>query len=103
MESADEIKTLEDDGISWRSRILYPTFLGGNFIQFYFILLFSFAVDFCIIYTAANNSTFRLLLIYLSIPIFCYYIRSSVFFLSETRLQIIVNLNLHFCFLISSF
>ncbi|MFS8000260.1 putative mitochondrial import inner membrane translocase subunit TIM22 [Helianthus anomalus] len=29
MESADEIKTLEDDGINWRTRILYPTLLGG--------------------------------------------------------------------------
>lgn len=29
MESTDEIKTLEEDGISWRSRILYPTLLGG--------------------------------------------------------------------------
>ncbi|KAI3782864.1 hypothetical protein L2E82_12922 [Cichorium intybus] len=29
MESADDIKTLEEDGIRWRSRILYPTLLGG--------------------------------------------------------------------------
>ncbi|XP_076892773.1 uncharacterized protein LOC143544588 [Bidens hawaiensis] len=31
MEAGDEIKikTLEDDGINWRTRVLYPTLLGG--------------------------------------------------------------------------
>ncbi|KVI12262.1 uncharacterized protein LOC112507966 [Cynara cardunculus var. scolymus] len=29
MESTNGIKTLEEDGISWGSRILYPTLLGG--------------------------------------------------------------------------
>ncbi|KAL4571895.1 hypothetical protein LXL04_018662 [Taraxacum kok-saghyz] len=29
MESVEEIKTLEEDVVNWRSRILYPTLIGG--------------------------------------------------------------------------